>query len=101
MTSAVADTALWRLEVIPWNHDCVFERCPVQAGTISDLHRIGPQPESRWRKRVGTDEHVVIPAVVVAFEFENFRTSRNAARQADGRHHGFGACIRETNSLRV
>src|SRR5579859_713972 len=60
-------------QIIPRNYDRVINSGAIQTGTVRNLHRIAAESQSCRRQDVRTDQQVIVPAMIVAFEFENFR----------------------------
>src|SRR5258708_30829322 len=70
---------------------------PIQARAISDFDGVVAVAERDKRLRVGTDQEIIVPTVVVPLKFDKFRFASVAACQANGRHCRFGTSVSETH----
>ena len=93
------DRALDGLQVVPRYDDRVVERVAVQPRAVRDADRIAAMTERRDWLRVGVDEEVVVPPVVVALELDELRPAGVAARQAQRGHRRLGSGVREPHAL--
>ena len=109
MTPSVITAAIWPRqvskarstagEIIPGHYDGVLEGPPVQPRAIGDLDRIVPMTQRDGGLRMGIDQKIVEPTVVVPLELEELRLAGEAASQTNGRHGGLGAGVCKSNPL--
>src|SRR5690348_11859667 len=75
----ISNSTLESGQIIPGNNDRVIKSGAIQAGTVRNLHGIAAESQSCRGQGVRTDQKVVMPAMIVALEFQNLRTTRHAA----------------------